>query len=137
MVNAAAWFIRAEVFDRAGGFDPLFFMYGEDDDMLCRWQYHGVAFAFVTDPRVVHLRQSVKAPEPTVWQDIWRRSERHRSELLVAIKRPGFSLTHIFLVGFSQGWLTPLADFLVTREHRNFAASALAAMQVLPVCRQS
>lgn len=130
-LNAAAWFIRTEVFNTVGGFDPLFFMYGEDDDMLMRWKHHGVKFVLLPACRIVHLRQSVVAKRPTVWQDIARRAARRRSELLVAIKRPGFSLHHMLLVGFAEGWLLPLADLLIRRQWRDYVAACFAASRLL------
>ena len=40
-VNAALWLMSRQVLEKVGGFDPLFFMYGEDDDYLDRLKYHG------------------------------------------------------------------------------------------------
>lgn len=130
-LNAAAWFIRTEIFNTAGGFDPLFFMYGEDDDLLTRWKHHGVKFVLLPACRIVHLRQSVVAKRPTIWQDIARRAERRRSELLVAIKRPGISLHHMLLVGFVEGWLLPFAELLIRRHWRDYIAACFAASRVL------
>lgn len=39
-VNAAAWLLPLETLDRVGGFDPIFFHYGEDDNYLSRVIYH-------------------------------------------------------------------------------------------------
>ncbi len=35
-IPAAMWLIKSEVIRLAGGFDPLFFMYKEDDDLWGR-----------------------------------------------------------------------------------------------------
>ena len=35
-VNAAAWLISRRCLEEVGGFDPIFFMYGEDDDYCAR-----------------------------------------------------------------------------------------------------
>ena len=126
-VNAAAWFVRSEVFSQAGGFDPLFFLYGEDDDLLCRWMHHGVAFAWFPASRVVHLRESPRAPLPTFWADIKRRARRRRSNLLVAVKRPHFGTGHMALVFLAEGFVAPLVDALVLRQPREWMASVLAA----------
>lgn len=40
-VNAAFWFIPANVLRRVGGFCPLFYHYGEDVDYINRLHYHG------------------------------------------------------------------------------------------------
>ncbi len=41
MVNAAAWLITRQVLETVGGFQPLFFLYGEDDNYAQRVYYHG------------------------------------------------------------------------------------------------
>lgn len=40
-VNAALWLISKEVLEKVGGFDPLFFMYGEDRDYIQRLKTKG------------------------------------------------------------------------------------------------
>ena len=40
-VNAAAWLLPRKTLSELGGFDPLIFHYGEDDDYLNRARYHG------------------------------------------------------------------------------------------------
>lgn len=130
-MNAAAWLVRSEVFSRAGGFDPLFFMYGEDDDLLCRWQHHGVAFALLTACRIVHLRQSSGTGPAGFRTDVSRRAARRRSELLVLIKRPHFSAAHMLSVLLAEGWVVPLARVLITRDGREYLASQLAAWRVV------
>lgn len=129
-VNAAAWFIRAQVLQDTGGFDPLFFMYGEDDDLLARWAHHGISFALLPGCSIVHLRQSVKAPQPTFIQSILRLSERSRSELLMQMKRPQFSVLHMFAVWLAYGAVSPVMSFLLTRRGRDLVASMLAALRV-------
>lgn len=130
-VNAAAWFIRASALMVAGGFDPLFFMYGEDDDLLHRWRHHGVGFALLTQSRVVHLRQSPVAPQLGYWGDIARRARRLRSTLLTQVKRPGFSVAHMLSVVVAEGVVVPLARGLVLRSGRDYLASLWAFAQVM------
>lgn len=138
-MNAAIWMVRAEVWRLAGGFDPLFFMYGEDDDLLARWKHHGVRFALLPGCRAIHLRESVKSPQPTLRQWLWRRSERRRSELLNEIKRPRFSLAHSLSVLLGTGFLSPLAEFPVRRDWRELLGQWLGAVRIareLPRIRQ-
>ncbi len=40
-VNAAMWLISLECLKKVGGFDPLFFHYGEDIDYVNRLRFHG------------------------------------------------------------------------------------------------
>ena len=40
-VNAAAWLLPRKTLEMIGGFDPIFFHYGEDDNYMNRVLYHG------------------------------------------------------------------------------------------------
>lgn len=39
-VNAAIWFLPKETLESVGGFDPIFYHYGEDEDYVNRIKYH-------------------------------------------------------------------------------------------------
>lgn len=130
-LNAAAWMVRADVWQRAGGFDPLFFMYGEDDDLLYRWQQLNITFALLPGSRIVHLRESVKGPKVGFVGDVLRLARRRRAELLNAVKRPGYSSVHMLSELVSAGFVAPLAEALVNRQGRVYVASIVAACQLL------
>lgn len=66
-VNAAAWMISRETINTVGGFDPLFFMYGEDQDYCRRMVFHGLKIGVCTDSIVIHTRQS-KARSATFYE---------------------------------------------------------------------
>jgi GT2 family glycosyltransferase len=53
-MNAAAWFIPKEVLSIVGGFDPLFFMYGEDDNYCQRILYHNFKIGVIPDAFIYH-----------------------------------------------------------------------------------
>jgi GT2 family glycosyltransferase len=55
-VNAAAWLVSRRCLLEVGGFDPLFFMYGEDDDYCARARYHGFSSYIVSNARIRHAR---------------------------------------------------------------------------------
>jgi len=130
-VNAAAWMLRADVFRRVGGFDPLFFMYGEDDDLIERFAQHGLRTALLPAARIVHLR--AKAPRPLQsWRGQVRgRAERQRSTLLLDLKRPGGRLPGQLLRLAAAGVVQPLAELLANHDVQAFAASLLASLRVL------
>ena len=53
-INAAAWLIDRRTLDIVGGFDPLFFQYGEDDNYMRRVIYHGLKIGICPKSQVVH-----------------------------------------------------------------------------------
>lgn len=53
-INAAAWYIPKEVFLKVGGFDPLFFLYGEDDNYCQRVLYHGFKIGIIPTAKIFH-----------------------------------------------------------------------------------
>ncbi len=67
-VNAAAWMISRECLYKTGGFDPIFFHYGEDENYAQRIFYHGFEMAIHTDARIYHDREQrlLDAPEEII-----------------------------------------------------------------------
>lgn len=53
-VNAAAWFIPRYTLEIVGGFNPLFHLYGEDDDYLNRVHYHKLKVAICPSLKIIH-----------------------------------------------------------------------------------
>lgn len=53
-INAAAWFIPKDVFYKVGGFDPLFFLYGEDDNYCQRILFHGFRIGIIPSTTIYH-----------------------------------------------------------------------------------
>lgn len=60
-VQAASWFIPATVFRTIGGFDPIFFHYGEDNNFLQRLKYHHLKAAVVPRLSIVHETNPIKS----------------------------------------------------------------------------
>lgn len=56
-VNAAAWLITRKCIDSVGGFDPLFNMYGEDNNYLQRVLYHGFHIGIHANTKIYHDRE--------------------------------------------------------------------------------
>jgi len=130
-INAAAWMLRAGVFHRVGGFDPLFFMYGEDDDLIERFAHHGLRTALLPAARIVHLRAKAPRPPQGWGQQVAGRAERKRSALLLDLKRPGGSLPGQLLRLLAAGVVQPLADLLANHDAKAFLAGLLASLRVL------
>ena len=56
-INAAAWLIDRTVIETVGGFDPLFFHYGEDDNYVNRLHFHKQVLAIVPKAIMYHDRE--------------------------------------------------------------------------------
>ncbi len=63
-VNAAGWLISRKCLETVGGFDPMFFHYGEDDNYCHRVEYYGfkvgvVPNLFIKHDRIQNKRQKI------------------------------------------------------------------------------
>ena len=56
-VNAACWLLPTDIIRRVGGFNPLFFQYGEDNNYIHRLHYHHFGIRLVTKTIVFHDRE--------------------------------------------------------------------------------
>lgn len=56
-VNAAGWLISRECLETVGGFDPIFFHYGEDENYCQRVKYHGFKIGVVPVAKILHDRE--------------------------------------------------------------------------------
>jgi GT2 family glycosyltransferase len=52
----AALMLPATTIERVGGFDPLFFAYGEELDLCRRIRLHGLTLAITAESPIIHLR---------------------------------------------------------------------------------
>ena len=55
-VSGAFMMIRREVYEKIGGFDPIFFMYGEDLDLCYRTQKEGYKVYYVHSTEIIHYK---------------------------------------------------------------------------------
>lgn len=55
-VNAAAWLMPINTVKMIGGFDPIFFHYGEDDNFCQRVNFHGLKVGIVPSAFIYHDR---------------------------------------------------------------------------------
>ena len=86
---AAAWLVRAACFLQVGGFDPLFFMYCEDDDFCRRVRRRGFEVRVATFAHFEHARGfHAKASEPPTPTSIAKRVRRVRSNVVLDLKDP-------------------------------------------------
>ena len=62
-VNAASWFLSRKCIETVGGFNPLFFMYGEDDNYLQRANYLKLNVGVYPFARIFHDREEKELHE--------------------------------------------------------------------------
>ncbi len=55
-ISGAFMFLRREVYEKIGGFDPQFFMYGEDLDLCFRTQKSGYKVFYVPHTEIIHYK---------------------------------------------------------------------------------
>jgi GT2 family glycosyltransferase len=56
-VNAAAWLISNDCLKKTGGFDPVFFHYGEDDNYAHRVLFKGFKIGILTTAKIYHDKE--------------------------------------------------------------------------------
>jgi GT2 family glycosyltransferase len=71
---AAAVLLRRSAIEDTGGFDPLFFMYGEDDDFCRMLGQFGWKIGFAPEARVKHWHGLLNAPRSWRWRLNWEYS---------------------------------------------------------------
>lgn len=91
-INAAAWLCSRKCLLDVGGFDPLFFMYGEDDDLCNRVRFHGYQIGVTPHAIIRHSRQSSRPKFQGSWQqgraNLRRLSEQVKTINTVVLKDP-------------------------------------------------
>ncbi|MFA8343602.1 MAG: glycosyltransferase [Rhodothermaceae bacterium] len=55
-ISGCFMFIKREVYEKIGGFDPVFFMYGEDLDLCYRVQQAGFKVYYFHDTEIIHYK---------------------------------------------------------------------------------
>lgn len=59
-VNAAAWLLPRKTLETVGGFDPIFYHYGEDDNYCQRVLFHNLRIGVVPNIYIYHDREKRK-----------------------------------------------------------------------------
>lgn len=65
MVQGAHWLLRCEAARKAGIFSPVFFMYGEDNNLCHRMVFHGYSVGIAPSIKAVHNRGGRIEPAKT------------------------------------------------------------------------
>lgn len=89
-INAAAWLISKECLKSVGGFDPLFFHYGEDEDYCQRLLYKQMELAVVPEAKIFH-DINYKS-----WSEIKNNKGRDLIFKMLELKDVRYSLSYLF-----------------------------------------
>jgi len=108
-LNAAAWLITREFLVSVGGFDPLFFMYAEDDDLCDRARIHKYKVGLVPSARAYHYRE--KSGESARSRTIISFSQWNRiySQMVLRLKRT----THPLAIEFARITIQSLLTVMI------------------------
>lgn len=80
-VNAAAWLLPRATLETVGGFDPIFFAYGEDDNYLQRVQYFGKSVGLLPKAQIIHDHQESKSINNSAYRSIQTRLVQYTNVL--------------------------------------------------------
>ncbi|MDZ7379583.1 MAG: glycosyltransferase family 2 protein [candidate division KSB1 bacterium] len=95
-VNAAAWLLSRSCLMQVGGFDPLFFMYGEDADYCRRATFHGFKVGLVPLVVIFHERGGDAASAGDKMGQLRRAVTRQRAYFIGQLKNPrGSFVSHL------------------------------------------
>lgn len=103
-VNAAAWLLPRKTIETVGGFDPFFFIYGEDDNYLNRVQYHGMKIGVCPKIRMVHDNDR---PRPLY--------DSREHEVLMMIDYTDVNKSHSIKRDLWEYWFKAVKSFLKGR----------------------
>ncbi len=87
----AALMLSAESIGRVGGFDPLFFAYGEEIDLCRRLRMHNYRLVVTTKSPVIHLRTVYNKPLSRYVLFL-----KLKGYYLSLLKKPNDSITRVF-----------------------------------------
>jgi GT2 family glycosyltransferase len=90
-VNAAAWLITRHCLSVVGLFEPLFFLYGEDDNYIQRMIWHGFRVGIVPQAGIVHDRTERKGEKNEIGKPL-----EIRTYLYTKVLNPNYSLLRNF-----------------------------------------
>lgn len=73
--NAACWLLTKKCIETVGGFNPLFYHYGEDNNYLNRLHYHGLKAGLCPAASIFHDRKQENINKFFFEEEIYKRSK--------------------------------------------------------------
>lgn len=117
-LNAAVWMLTRRFLEGVGGFDPLFFMYGEDTDLCRRARFHGYKIGVIPTALAYHWHM-VNSREHL---SIKNKSNWFFSGFVNKLKNPEHSFLRN-LIGFIFACYVELERKLEIRDFKGFIAT--------------
>ncbi len=120
--NAAAWLLPRQMLLKIGGFDPLYFMYGEDDDLCNRVLRHQYKIGLVPAAKIAHYREN--SGRPLTWrQKLYIKTNAQYAILLTRVKDIRY--------GFVKGLLRASALFVSEFGRSVFSGYGMKSLAML------
>ena len=121
-IPAAAWLLSRNTVETIGGFDPLFFQYGEDTDYTLRLEYHQLFLAVIPDAFICHDRRDTHGNEK-VYNAVYVKNKLRNSfcdinqsvlapttyRLKVLVSHSFLALKYLATLKLKQWWLITIA----------------------------
>lgn len=137
---AAAWLFSRAFLMEVGGFDPLFFMYCEDDDLCSRAQLFNYTVSIVPSARFYHSRGFHAEVRTESWRrKLQRKTSRLRSVLVRDAKLPSGSFAKNAWKSCSLRLFDGLGQLAANRDWIACLAAFIAVagiLRELPAIRQ-
>lgn len=105
-VNAAAWMLNPACIQKTGGFHPVFFMYGEDWELLNRVEHAGFKVGLVPQVSMFHDRE-LRPPKPSDQREL----DFFEVKSLVSKLHPGLNMWDRFKIIVHELFMTFSARF--------------------------
>ena len=124
-VNAAVWLLGRGIMEAVGGFDPLFFMYGEDSDFCRRARFLGFKVGIVPVALAYHKHLALGRGNSSIMNE----SNWIYSGLVYEFKNPANS----FLWNLTRGifaFVIGLERKLIVGDIRGFIAAFVSILKI-------
>jgi GT2 family glycosyltransferase len=126
-INAAAWLMSRHLLETVGGFDPIFFMYGEDNDYCVRARHHGFKIGITPDARIFHWHGAASGQSSSVK----KMTHVLYTQAINSLKRPDRKLLRN-LPGFLITWARKCLHAAIEGDAKQCAAVIASLLKVLP-----
>ncbi len=134
-VNAAAWLMTTACIRQTGGFDPIFFHYGEDQNYARRALFHGFKIGIYTGARIYHDREQ-RIAKPDSAEAIRKKDWIHFLNQACDINKPQYMpLIARRLLRYSVQLVPALLSFNKTRIAYNFFMARKIAASIPQIAK--